>query len=114
MRHPDLRLLAIAGPPVIELANLVDACVAAEAGGVTAVQIRAKSAPAARLLELTEALCAALMIPVYVNDRLVSILYADGGPGGRIHGSIEEYQRLVQKLSLALNMLILKMKIRSA
>ena len=55
-----------------------------------------------------------LLLPVYVNDRLVSILYADGGPGGRIHGSIEEYQRLVQKLSLALNMLILKMKIRSA
>ena len=55
-----------------------------------------------------------LLLPVYVNDRLVAILYADGGPGGRIRGSIEEYRRLVRKLSLALNMLILKMKIRSA
>jgi hypothetical protein len=54
-----------------------------------------------------------LLLPVYVNDRLVAILYADGGPGGRIHGSIEEYRRLAGKLSLSLNMLILKMKIRS-
>ena len=87
VRHPDLRLLAIAGPPVIELANLVDACVAAEAGGVTAVQIRAKSAPAARLLELTEALCAALMIPVYVNDR-ADIALAAGAHG--VHVGAED------------------------
>lgn len=55
-----------------------------------------------------------LLLPVYVNDRLVAILYADGGPEGRIRGAIEDYQRLVRKLSLALNMLILKMKVRSA
>jgi len=54
------------------------------------------------------------LLPVYVNDRLIAILYADGGPNGRIQDPVEEFQRLVRKLSLALNMLILKMKIRSA
>jgi thiamine-phosphate pyrophosphorylase len=80
-------LLAIAGPPVLELANLVDACVAAEAGGVTAVQIRAKTTPAARVLELTEALCAALGIPVYVNDR-ADIALAAGAHG--VHVGAED------------------------
>jgi thiamine-phosphate pyrophosphorylase len=80
VKNPDLRLLAIAGPPVLALKDLVDACVAAEAGGVTAVQLRAKSVPAAPLLALTETLCAALTVPVYVNDR------ADIALAGGAHG----------------------------
>lgn len=87
MRHPDLRLLAIAGPPVLELTNLIEACGAAEAGGVTAVQIRAKGTPAARLLELTEALCATLTVPVYVNDR-ADIALAAGAHG--VHVGAED------------------------
>ena len=80
MKNPNLRLLAIAGPPALGLPGIVDACLAAEAGGVTAVQLRAKDATAARLLDLTEALCAALTVPVYINDR------ADIALAGGAHG----------------------------
>ncbi|MDH3455218.1 MAG: thiamine phosphate synthase [Gemmatimonadota bacterium] len=65
----ELRLLAIAGPPLVEPAHVVDVCRAAEAGGVTAIQLRVKEASAGDLLRWTEQLCAALSIPVYVNDR---------------------------------------------
>jgi thiamine-phosphate diphosphorylase len=65
----ELRLLAIAGPPVLPVSRLTDACRAAEAGGVTAIQLRVKGATAGSLLGWTEELCATLTIPVYVNDR---------------------------------------------
>jgi thiamine-phosphate pyrophosphorylase len=65
----DLKLLAIAGPPVVEPPRLVEACRAAVEGGVTAVQVRVKHASAADLLHLTEALRATLAVPVWVNDR---------------------------------------------
>jgi len=54
-----------------------------------------------------------LLVPVYLQDRLVAILYGDGGRGGRVEGPVEEYVRLAEKLSLALNMLVLKMRIRA-
>ncbi len=76
----ELRLLAIAGPPVLEPARLVDACRAAVEGGVTAVQLRVKQAPAAVLLHLTESLCSALPVPIWVNDR------ADVALAARAHG----------------------------
>jgi thiamine-phosphate pyrophosphorylase len=66
---PELRLLAVAGPPTVETDRLLDACGAAVAGGVTAVQIRIKDAPAGELLELTAQLVAALPVPIWVNDR---------------------------------------------
>ena len=69
MKNPELRLLAIAGPPVLEISEIVDACLAAEAGGVTAVQLRVKQLPAARVLQLAESLRRALAIPLWVNDR---------------------------------------------
>ncbi len=53
-----------------------------------------------------------LLCPSYVNDRLVAIFYGDGGPDG-IEGDTELYRLLGDKLSLAMNLLILKMKIRS-
>lgn len=65
----DVRLLAIVGPPLVDPSRLVDACRAAEAGGVSAVQLRLKRLPAARLVELVEAARRALHIPVWVNDR---------------------------------------------
>jgi hypothetical protein len=55
-----------------------------------------------------------LLLPVYLNDRLVAILYGDGGPEGRVEGEVDEYLHLIHKLSMAMNMLILKMKIRAA
>ncbi len=65
----ETRLLAIAGPPTVELDAMADACQAAAAGGVTAVQLRIKDIAAGRLLELTRQLVEALPVPVWVNDR---------------------------------------------
>ena len=64
-----LRLLAVVGPPVVIPELVVESCLAAEAGGITALQIRWKDAAASELVALTEKLVQALSIPVYVNDR---------------------------------------------
>jgi hypothetical protein len=47
-----------------------------------------------------------------VNDRLVVIFYGDAG-SSKIKGPIDKYLSLGEKLSLAMRMLILKMKIRA-
>ncbi len=80
MNLPELRLLAIAGPPVLQLDTVVAACRAAVDGGVTGVQLRVKSLAAGPLTELTRALCAALPVPVYVNDR-ADVALAAGAAG---------------------------------
>ena len=49
----DVRLVGIVGPPV-EPGDLVDACRAAEAGGITAIQLRLKDSPGAEVFRLTE------------------------------------------------------------
>ncbi len=49
--------------------DLIALALAAEAGGVTALQLRLKDAAARELAGLTRALVAALRIPVLVNDR---------------------------------------------
>jgi thiamine-phosphate diphosphorylase len=54
---------------------------------VTAVQLRAKHLPAARLLELTEELHSTLTIPVYVNDR-ADVALAGGARG--VHVGAED------------------------
>lgn len=48
----------------------VDACRRAVYGGVTAVQVRLKGAPARELADLARRLVAALPVPVLVNDRV--------------------------------------------
>ncbi|KPJ87468.1 MAG: hypothetical protein AMS18_14575 [Gemmatimonas sp. SG8_17] len=65
----DVRLLAIAGPPFLTADSIVDSCCAAQAGGVSAVQVRLKDTPANEVLRITQTLVASLRIPVYVNDR---------------------------------------------
>ena len=55
-----------------------------------------------------------ILAPIYLNDRLVAVFYADSGDGETIEAETEHCLRLVRKLSLALSMLLLKMKIRSA
>ena len=52
-----------------------------------------------------------LLLPVYLNDRLVAIFYGDGGPAGRIRGETESFVHLARRLGWALNMLALKRKI---
>jgi len=87
VRRSELRLLAIAGPPVLDPARLPDACAAAEAGGVTAIQLRVKQLPAARIMELALRLRERLTIPLYVNDR-ADIALACGADG--VHVGAED------------------------
>jgi len=53
------------------------------------------------------------LYPVYLNDRLVSIVYGDNGPDEPIEGDTADHLRLHSRLSLALNLLLLKRKIRA-
>ncbi len=76
----DLRLLAVAGSPMVGLQSVVESCLAAEAGGITALQVRWKNASASELVSLTEDLVQALSIPVYVNDR-ADVAMAAGAVG---------------------------------
>lgn len=76
----ELRLLAVVGPPFVDTGSIVDSCLAAEAGGVTAVQLRWKSLPASELVLLTERLVDSLSVPVYVNDR-ADVALAAGAAG---------------------------------
>jgi thiamine-phosphate pyrophosphorylase len=64
----------VAGRDLVALAR------AAEAGGVTAVQLRLKSMPAREQVALARALVAALRVPVLVNDR-PDIALAAGAAG---------------------------------
>jgi thiamine-phosphate pyrophosphorylase len=64
----------------VPLDGLVAACIAAEAGGATAVQLRIKDMPAGPQVRYTEALLRALSIPVYVNDR-ADVAWAAGAHG---------------------------------
>jgi hypothetical protein len=53
------------------------------------------------------------LFPVYLNDRLVSIVYGDNGPDEPIEGETADHLKLYSRLSLALNLLLLKRKIRT-
>jgi thiamine-phosphate pyrophosphorylase len=64
----------VAGYDLVALAR------AAEAGGVTSVQLRLKTAPAREQVALARALVAALRVPVLVNDR-PDIALAAGAAG---------------------------------
>lgn len=59
---------------------MVDACRAAEQGGVTAVQVRWKDAPVGDLVQVTTEVVRALSIPVFVNDR-ADVAWAAGARG---------------------------------
>jgi len=52
-----------------------------------------------------------LLLPIYLNDRLIGMFYADGGPSGPIVGTTEDYRRLTKKLALALHALLLRKQI---
>jgi hypothetical protein len=67
-----------------------------------------------RLFELLQITVPAemLLMPVHLNDRLVSILYCDGGPVDPIVGETGEFRDLVRKFQIALHMLLLKSRIR--
>jgi hypothetical protein len=54
-----------------------------------------------------------VVIPIYLEDRLVAIFYGDSGDRPEINGETEEFRRMLRKLSIALNLVVLKRKIRS-
>jgi hypothetical protein len=53
-----------------------------------------------------------LLVPVHLNDRLVAVMYGDGGVQGNVGGETGTYLRLGRMLGLALTALIYKGKIR--
>lgn len=54
-----------------------------------------------------------ILIPGYVEDRMVILLYGDGGVDGSIQGDTADLCTLVKKLSFALHVVMLKRKLRS-
>ncbi len=64
-----VRLMLVTDDAVVGGRDLVALCAAAEAGGVTSVQVRLKRAAPRELVALTRTLVATLGIPVLVNDR---------------------------------------------
>ncbi len=54
-----------------------------------------------------------LIVPVHLEDRLVALFYGDCGSGFGLQGEAEDYRRLFRKLAIALQLVILKRKIRS-
>ena len=61
-------------------------------------------------LEVPEEL---MLVPGYVEDRLVIVLYGDGGVDGAISGETADYATSIKKLACALHVVMLKRKIRS-
>ena len=55
-----------------------------------------------------------LLIPGYLEDRLVVILYGDGGPAGLLRSDGPDPRHLVDKAVAALQIVALKKKIRAA
>ena len=66
----QLRLMVITDPVLLKGRDAVAVCRAAVTGGATMVQVRWKDGTPAEILELTQALVAALSVPVLVNDRV--------------------------------------------
>src|SRR5262249_7683364 len=58
-----------ADPAVLGPRDLVEAAVAAQEGGATAIQLRVKTAPAAELYHLARRLLERLNVPLFINDR---------------------------------------------
>ncbi len=76
----DVRLIAIPSPSALGSRGLIDGCRAAEAGGVSSLQVRLKTVPALQLLRTTQEVMRAVTIPVYVNDRAdVAVLAGAAG-----------------------------------
>jgi hypothetical protein len=55
-----------------------------------------------------------LLIPIRINDVLVAVFLADGGPHGRIRGEVEEFLKAFRLFGMSLGLLGLRKKIRDA
>lgn len=54
-----------------------------------------------------------LLVPGYVEDRMIVLLYGDGGVNGPIRGDTADLCTFVRKLAYALHVVMLKRKLRS-
>lgn len=75
-----LRLLLVTDDRLLAGRDPVAVCLAAVAGGVTAVQLRLKQAGDGEFLALARRLVAEIPVPVFINDRL-DIAMAAGAAG---------------------------------
>ena len=75
-----LRLLLVTDDALVGDRDLVELCLAAEAGGVTAVQLRLKHADDRTLGLVARRLIGVLTVPLFLNDRL-DVALAVGAAG---------------------------------
>ena len=82
-----LRLLLVTDDRLLAGRDPVATCLAAVAGGATAVQLRLKEASDAEVRHLAQSLIRALAVPLFVNDRL-DVALAVGAQG--VHLGIDD------------------------
>lgn len=78
-----LRLMLVTDDRLLEDRDLIEVCRAAEAGGVTSIQLRLKRLESRRLVALARAVQTAVRVPVLVNDR-VDVALAAGVAGAHL------------------------------
>lgn len=78
-----LRLMLVTDDRLLEDHDLIEVCRAAEAGGVTSIQLRLKRVECGRLVALARAVRTAVQVPVLVNDRL-DVALATGVAGAHL------------------------------
>lgn len=83
----SLRLLLVTNDTLLDGDDPVGTCVAAVAGGVTAIQLRLKHAGDHEYLDLARRLRRAVPVPLFVNDRL-DIALAAGAHG--VHLGVDD------------------------
>ncbi|MFN2317057.1 MAG: thiamine phosphate synthase [Gemmatimonadales bacterium] len=76
----QLRLVAVTDGQLLAGRDVVEACLAAERGGATMIQLRLKEAPPGELAALARALLARLTVPLVINDR-ADVAIAVGAAG---------------------------------
>jgi hypothetical protein len=54
-----------------------------------------------------------LLLPVHLNDQLIAMFYADGGPAGTIGSDVEGLRRLLAKAALAIDIVQTKVMIHA-
>ncbi len=72
--------MAVTDDQLLAGRDVVEACLAAERGGATMIQLRLKQPCAAELAELARALLAKLTVPLIINDR-ADVALATGAAG---------------------------------
>jgi len=91
-----LRLLLVTDDALVGDRDLVELCLAAEAGGVTAVQLRLKHADDRALAAVGRRLLGVLTVPLFLNDRL-DVALAVGAAGVHL-GSDDLAPALARKI----------------